>query len=582
MIKKIVYPLVILVFVTFAPTVNGEEQPAGFEGFKQYYIETFWSLNPGYAIYSGYHKYDDVLQIPNNDTRDRKLKALKGLTDSLSHYDVATMSANLKTDYWMIKDQINSDIWYLTKFKSFEWNPAAYNIAGGFAQIINGTYAPLNERLIAVSKRLEYVTPYYEAAKKNIKSPTREHTELAVLQNKGSLSVFGESLTDSINISSLSKKEKQLLFVRIELAKSSINSYISFLEKLIKTTGNEQWRSFRIGKELYESKFQHDIASRYTAIEIFNKASLRKDELHVKMAEIARGLWKKYLDDAPMPDNDAMVIQMVIDKISLNHVHRDSFMVAIQKQIPELEKFVTDKNLIYLDPKKPLVVRKTPEYMEGSGAGASISSPGPYDKFGNTYYNVSPLSGYTDEQAESYLREYNHYILQILNIHEAIPGHYTQLVYANNSPSLIKSIFGNGAMIEGWAVYSELMMLENGYGNHKPEMWLMYYKWHLRSVCNTILDYSVHVLGMKENEAISFLTKEAFQETAEATGKWRRVKLSQVQLTSYYTGFYEIYTLREKVLQQLHDDFELREFHEKFLSYGSAPVKYIHRLMTND
>jgi uncharacterized protein (DUF885 family) len=218
-------------------------------------------------------------------------------------------------------------------------------------------------------------------------------------------------------------------------------------------------------------------------------------------------------------------------------------------------------------------------------AGASISSPGPYDKNGNTYYNVGSLSGWPKDKAESYLREYNHYILQILNIHEAIPGHYTQLIYSNRSPSLVKSVFGNGAMVEGWAVYTELMMLENGYGavsdgpEAEPEMWLMYYKWNLRSTCNTLLDYGVHVNGMTREDAISLLVNEAFQQQAEAEGKWRRVTLSQVQLCSYFTGFSEILNLREEIRKKKGDQFNLKDFHEKFLSYGSAPVKYIRQAM---
>jgi uncharacterized protein (DUF885 family) len=251
---------------------------------------------------------------------------------------------------------------------------------------------------------------------------------------------------------------------------------------------------------------------------------------------------------------------------------------AIEQQIPTLVKFISDKNLIYIDPSKPLVVRRTPAYMEGV-AGASISAPGPYDKNGNTYYNVSLLENYSPESAESYLREYNKYILQILNIHEAIPGHYTQLVYSNNSPSIVKSVLGNGAMVEGWAVYSERMMLENGYGNDEPEMWLMYYKWHLRSVCNTILDYSVHTKNISEKDAKDLLVNGAFQQTAEAEGKWNRVKLTQVQLCSYYNGFSEIYQLREDLKAIEGDKFNLKSFHEKFLSFGSAPVKYIRTLM---
>jgi uncharacterized protein (DUF885 family) len=172
--------------------------------------------------------------------------------------------------------------------------------------------------------------------------------------------------------------------------------------------------------------------------------------------------------------------------------------------------------------------------------------------------------------------------MQILDIHEAIPGHYTQLVYANQSPSLIKSLLGNGAMVEGWAVYTEQMMLENGFGNNQPEMWLMWYKWHLRAVCNTILDYSVHAGNMSKEQAMHLLTKEAFQQQAEAEGKWKRVSVSNVQLTSYYTGYKEIIDLRKAYQNKLGDKFDLKSFHEKFLSYGSAPVKYIRELMLED
>ena len=250
----------------------------------------------------------------------------------------------------------------------------------------------------------------------------------------------------------------------------------------------------------------------------------------------------------------------------------------IKRQIPVLQEWVVSKNLLTLDRNKPLEVRTTPAYQAGV-AGASIEAPGPYRPQDRTYYNVTPLDGETPEQAESSLREYNHWILQILNIHEAIPGHYAQLVYANKSPSIVKSIFGNGAMVEGWAVYGERMMLESGYGNNAPEMWLMYSKWNLRSVTNTILDYSVHVLGMTEAQALDLLTRQAFQTKREATEKWRRVQLSSVQLTSYFSGYSEIMDLREQRKQALGNKFVLKDFHEQFLSYGSAPVKVIKELM---
>lgn len=554
-----------------------QEEELRFEKFKGDFVNQLWKLNPTSALYAGYHNYDSILIIPDVNYRNYCDQQYDSILYDLGDIEIGLLSPQNKTDYWMIQDYLKGGIWYDTAFKSFEWNPANYNVAGEFAEILNGRYAPLNNRLIMFDKRLNNVSAYYQAAKRELKNPTIEHTDLAILQHEGSVEeVFGKNLQDSVMASTLDEATKTHLLSYADTAKKAMLGYVDYLKTMRKTMTTENSRSFRIGKDLYDTKFKYDIASSYTAEEIYNKAVKRKAELHHEMAELSRKLWPKYFPKEAMPADSLQLIRKMIDKLSLVHVNRDSFLESIQAQIPALIKFIKEKDLIYIDPSKPLVVRKTPAYMEGGGAGASISAPGPYDKGGNTYYNVSPLTGYSPEQAESYLREYNQYILQILNIHEAIPGHYTQLVYSNNSPSIIKSIMGNGAMVEGWAVYTERMMLENGYGNNEPEMWLMYYKWHLRSVCNTILDYSVHVKNMSEQDAMKLLVDGAFQQTAEAQGKWKRVRLTQVQLTSYYTGFTEIYELRESMKSK---DFNLKKFHEQFLSYGSAPVKYIRDLM---
>ena len=179
------------------------------------------------------------------------------------------------------------------------------------------------------------------------------------------------------------------------------------------------------------------------------------------------------------------------------------------------------------------------------------------------------------------MREYNNYVLQILNIHEAIPGHYTQLIYANRTPDIIKTIFGNGSMIEGWACYGERMMIEEGYGK-SPEMQLFYDKWNLREVCNFLLDYNIHCNNWSQEQVLDLIVKQAFQQTAEAQEKWKRATLSQVQLASYFNGLTEIYELREELKQKQGAQFDLKKFHEQFLSYGSAPVKEIRVLMVGN
>ncbi|MEM9981543.1 MAG: DUF885 domain-containing protein [Bacteroidota bacterium] len=551
-------------------------QDTTFNTYKEAFVEELWATYPTWASYEGFHKYDSVLRIPNEATRNKEIAFVEEHLKQLAAFDIEQLSDNNQTDFYLIENQLKKTRWQLNDYKAYQWNPSNYNVSGTFAVMLINDYDALETRLQNFHKRLQQVPAYYAAAKENIQNPTEVHTQLAIEQNLGGLSVFEKDLPEALTKSNLSETQKQTLQEEAETAVAAINDYVAWLKAL----PMENPRSFRLGEALYEAKFNYNIQSGYSAEEIYQKAQAHKKAVHQKMIIIADTLWGKYLPEQAKPEEPLAMVRQLIDKISLKHVAPDSFQLAIEAQIPELEKFIKEKDLLTLDPTKPLKVRREPDYMAGV-AGASISAPGPYDKEGNTYYNVGSLAGWSPERAESYLREYNHYILQILNIHEAIPGHYTQLVYSNQSPSIIKAILGNGAMIEGWAVYTELMMLENGYGNHEPELWLMYYKWNLRSTCNTILDYAVHTQEMTKEKALDLLTNEAFQQQAEAEGKWRRVRLTSVQLTSYFTGYQEIYDFREEMKDQQGDNFDLKAFHEQFLGYGSAPVKYIKAMMTS-
>lgn len=560
---------------------NSDALNQQFDQFKDEFLTEFWTYSPAWATYVGYYKYDDKLIVPNESSRQAEKKFIVDKLAEISSYEDVVLSSSNATDLILIKNQLESSLWYMEDFKAYEWNPAQYNVANIFGLILNTNYKPLDERLMVINRRLKNVPEYYQAARENITNPTAEHTRLAIEQNNGALGVFETLIPAKINDSSLSSGQKQNLQTNLTNASDSIKSYIIWLEEIEASFTSEASRSFRIGKGLYETKFKHDIVSNYTAFELYQKAVIEKEKLHASMYEITEQLWPTYLAEHNIPENKLVAIKQMIDHLAQKHIDRESFVGEIRRQMPIIQKFMDDNELLDSDPTRPLVVRETPKYQRGI-AGASVDAPGPYDATANTYYNVTPLDDYTPEQAESYLREYNHWILQVLNIHEAIPGHYTQLMHANKSASKIKSIFGNGAMIEGWAVYSERMMLEEGYGNNEAEMWLMYNKWNLRVVINTILDYSVQVLNMQHDVAMNLLLNEGFQEQTEAEGKWRRATLSQVQLTSYFNGYAEIYAFREELKNKMGDEFDLKEFHNQFLSYGNAPVPVIRELMLEE
>ena len=570
--------LILLALVGCSQATKPVASDARFDAFKNQFIEALWRQNPDYASSQGYHRYDSLLVIPTAAQRQRDAAFSQQYLAALGTFGPDSLSPNNQIDLRLLRNELRASRWYADTLRPWQWNPAAYNLGASVGDLLAGRHFPLSRRLRNISDKISHAADYYAAARANISNPTREHTELAIKQNMGGLTVFGSALADSVQKSGLSAAEKKTLTERIVATRAAVQGYLDFLKADVLPAG--RFRSFRIGKTLFEQKFAYDIQSRFTAAEIYQQALAHKTELLRDMGRRAARLFPKYCAGQKAPADTLALITAVVNQLTLKHAPRDGFVEAVKRQIPTLVAFVNDKQLLAQDPGKPLVVRETPLYMRGSGAGASISAPGPYDKTANTYYNVEPLPAeWTAAQAESYLREYNDYTLQILNIHEAIPGHYTQLVYANRSPSLVKSIFGNGAMVEGWAVYSERMMLESGYGNNSDEMWLLWNKWNLRVTLNTIIDHAIQVDNMSETDAVNMLRRDGFQEEAEARGKWLRATLSQVQLSSYFTGYTEIYALREELKQQQGQKFDLKKFHEQFLSYGSAPVKYIRQLL---
>ncbi|WP_432380737.1 DUF885 domain-containing protein [Duganella sp. P38] len=552
-------------------------QDRQFDNLSNQFLNALWRIDSESAIYAGKYDTAATLTVPNREEQVKELAFINEWLERFGAIKAGGSASRQRTDLGLLINKLEADRFRLTTLREWEWNPASYNVAGPIDLILHTEYAAQPQRLRTLLKRISSIPAYYAAARANIVNPTREHTRLAIRQAPGVQNLLIE-VDKAAQASILTPVEKQLYTRRINEALTAVDSYVAFLTEMDKQMDTRGRRSFRLGKELYEQKFAYDIQSASTAEQTYQKALAAREELLANMDKLSDELWDKTMGATARPADRFAKIGMVIDKLSERHVAREDFVNEIKRQIPVLQDWVISKNLLTLDPNKPLEVRATPAYAAGV-AGASIDAPGPYRPQDRTYYNVTPLDGATPEAAESSLREYNHWILQILNIHEAIPGHYAQLVYANRSPSIVKSIFGNGAMVEGWAVYGERMMLESGYGDNAPEMWLMYSKWNLRSVTNTILDYSVHVLGMTEEQAIDLLTRQAFQTRSEAVEKWHRVQVSSVQLTSYFSGYSEIMELREQRKQQLGARFNLKEFHEQFLSYGSAPVRVIKGLM---
>ena len=247
----------------------------------------------------------------------------------------------------------------------------------------------------------------------------------------------------------------------------------------------------------------------------------------------------------------------------------------------EATEFVRKHDLISL-PDAPVQIILMPEFQRGVSV-AYCDSPGPLDKHLDTFYAVSPIPDeWSDEQTTSFLREYNTRSIHELSIHEAMPGHYVQIWHSNKHPSVLRAVLSSGSFVEGWAVYAEKVMADAGYLDKDPLYHLVQLKWYLRVIANALLDQAIHVDGMSREDALKLMTEQTFQQEREAAGKWTRAQLSSTQLPTYFVGVQEHFDLRREVEQREGSAFNLKRYHDRVLSFGSPPGRFVRQLMLDE
>ena len=550
-----------------------------FAQFETRFLDAYWQQYPAQGIFVGYGKYYDKLVIPDSLSIAGNISFSGQWIDSLKMIPMDQLSNNNKISARIIQNQLESDRWYSSVFRSFAWDASQYNISGECDYLLNQPFAPLDDRLKLFSAHIRHADEYFAAALQNLREPTKEHLELGIRQNQGGLSVFGKSLTDSIHASHLSPAEKDSLEKNIARCVQAINDYISGLQK-IQADSSRPFRPFAIGRDLFDAKFKYDLVIDDTPEQLYAKALRQKSFYHHEMFGIADSLWTKYYGNSARPKDSLALIQQVLNKIQLQHARPADFYDSLSGQVHRMKKFILTKDLFNFDTlHPPVIVRLMPLYARGVAIATAEFTP-PYQKTGHTYFNIDDLTQYAPAAAESSLQEYNNYASQILSIHEGVPGHCLQGIYnQQQSPDVLRSVFQNGAMIEGWAVYCEGMMIENGWGDGSPEIRLVLDKWKLRELANVLLDYDVQVLATPKDSVMNLLVKECFQTSGQATEKYHRATLSQVQLCSYFAGASAILSLREAYQQKMGSQYRLKDFHEHFLRFGSSPVKYIRERM---
>jgi uncharacterized protein (DUF885 family) len=569
-----------LLLIFFArPLAHSGAQPetedAKLQQYFKQYLDAEFKQHPLYATRSGNHDYDHLLDDVSPKARqasiERTRKTFAELPKKIA-YKKLTRSNQIDFEIW--QSELKKEIWLVDNTKRFEDDPRVYNdyITEGVYSLLTQSTLPQPVNVRNAISRMAQIPKIVQAAKDSIKNPPKVLTEVAIKQNRGAIAFYDRGIfelagEDATN-TDLKKASKALVPV--------LRDYQKFLEDDVLPRSTGEWR---IGKERFAQKLLLDLDAGVTADEVLKEAEDEAQRVENEMYVIARQLWKQTFPKKLLPVDDDKgrreTIRLVLEETSKEHGKADDLIVDARAGVAKIKQFIKDKDLLRLpDPDRCKII-EMPEFQRGYSI-AYLNPAPPFDAKAASFYAIAPPpSNWDAKRVKSFMEEYNRHILQILTIHEAYPGHYVQLEYANRHPSLIRKVYSSGVFAEGWAVYTEKVMLDEGFGEGDLKLRLHQLKWYMRTVCNAILDYKMHCTDISDEDAIRFLILRAFQSEAEAILKILRAKQSSCQLSTYFVGRTAFQRLRRSVQNEMGDSFELGRFHEAALAHGSLPVKYL-------
>jgi uncharacterized protein (DUF885 family) len=558
-----------------------------FEALAARYLRELPEQSPANATSLGDHRFDARLDDVSAAGWQSRIVFDEIYLAALEPIDRTKLSRANQVDALLLAHSLEYDRWRLQTLESWRWDPLIYTrIAGGAVNdLLAREFAPLPERLANIGARLDEM-PRFLAQVREALDPARVpkvHAETAARQNGGLISLLEGDLTKQAETLPVEAQEK--LRASIAKARSALSQHQIWLEKRLTPEANGE---FRLGAQLYDQKLALALFSPLSRQQIREQAETELAATHLAMYGIARAVLKdpklrKGRGAPPTPDNPSAeqmrrAIRAALELAYAERPSRDGVLDAARAALAEATDFVRERQLVTL-PTEPLEIIEMPAINQGVAL-AYCDSPGPLDAGQKTFYAVSPIPAkWTRAQTDSFLREYNFRSIHDLTVHEAMPGHYLQLAHSNKYPSTLRRVLASGPFVEGWAVYAEKVMVDAGYMNGDPLMRLIQLKWYLRSIVNALLDQAVHVDGMSRDAAMKLMMESGFQEEREAAGKWTRAQLTSAQLPVYFVGAREHMALRAEAEQRLGAAFNLQEYHDRVLSFGSPPVRFVRQLL---
>lgn len=559
--------------------VNAQNANTKLEVFFKAHLDETFQTRPLEATLTGDHRFDHLLDDISAKSRtgwqSLARRQLAALPKAVKYAD---LSRDGQIDYEILRDDLIRSIWLGENTRPFEEDPRIYGgyISDSVFSLLTQSTLPKETNVSNAIARMKEIPRIVAVAKQTLRNPPRQLLETAIRQNRGAIGYYEKGLfeqaTDTPQLDSIK--------VAAESVVVALKQYQQFLEGELLAKAKGEWR---LGKAKFSRKLELVLDAGFTADQVLADAEAEFARVQRDLYVIARQLWSRHFPKMPLPTDDAegrrATIARVIASVGKEHGEPDALLADARATVGRIKQFIRENDILRLPEPDRCKILEMPEFRRGNSL-AYLESALPLDPAGPSTYAISPPpSDWPASRVLSFLEEYNSHLLQVLTIHEAYPGHYVQLEYSNRNPSLIRRVMQSGVFIEGWAVYTEQMMLDQGFGGGDPALRLNQLKFYLRTVVNAILDHKMHCTAMTDDEALRLLMEGGFQSEGEAKLKIIRAKQSSVQLSTYFVGRMAHYRLRQQIQREQGDRFHLGRYHEAVLDHGSVPVKFLPELV---
>lgn len=558
---------------------------AQFADISKRWLDGWMRLNPVAATQIGDHRFDGEIEQLDAPGRKALVDFSKQLLADLDKLDPKTLSRENQVDALILRNQLRSDVFQIETLQSWAWDPQIYNsLAGGaLYNLMAREFAPMPERLKSATARMQKIPALFAQARANL-DPARVpkiHAETVAKQNAGVLSLIETFIAP--NADQLQGEDRKQLDAAVEGLRTAVAEQQKWLDETLVPNAKGD---FRIGAELYDQKLQLALMSQLSRAEIKQRAEAELTRVRNEMYAIAQQVLKDKPGAPDMPANSTdeqqqKAIEAALELAYADKPKREAVVDFARQTLADATKFTREKNLVTV-PDTPVKIILMPEFQRGVSV-AYCDSPGPLDKGLDTYYAISPIPDeWTNEQVDSFLREYNNRMIHLLSIHEAVPGHWLEGAHSAENKDVLRGVLRSGLFAEGWAVYTEDVMADAGYMDNDPLFRLVQLKFYLRTIGNAILDQGVHVDNWTRDQAMDLMTKKTFQQEREAAGKWVRAQLTSAQLPTYFVGAQEHFDMRKAAEAKAGANFDIKAYHDKVLSYGAPPVRFVRELMLDE